>query len=412
MSESSHRIILTPMVRRLMLGQSLSKTGDTFTQVAMAVFVLKISHGNPAALGLVLAMTYAPRLIMGWAAMGWIDRWNKRRLLLIADAVRALLVLSIAFIHNLPWTLAAVFLVYLFQMFYQPTVRAIQPMFAGSREANRVSVARQEQWSQGGAIIAYISAGILILRFGASVGFVFDSLSYIVSALFILSLPSTLPLWQGAADRMNPYVEQIREGFQYARSHRLVIVLTTISFTAMIGAAGSGILLAPAMERLWHQPTAHFAWALLALSVGVMIGSRLLEVKGQTVELRFLVIAGFFLTGVSIAALVVISNQLWVILIILAISGVGNAMFSTSVMVWLQQTLPIEVRGRVMTLRSITMGLGGVIGSYGIGALIVHSMRLGFFVVGALMVISGAVLLVPWFFEPVDNPESAVVTSI
>ena len=58
MSESSHRIILTPMVRRLMLGQSMSKTGDTFTQVAMAVFVLKISHGNPAALGLVLAMMF------------------------------------------------------------------------------------------------------------------------------------------------------------------------------------------------------------------------------------------------------------------------------------------------------------------------------------------------------------------
>ncbi len=411
MSEGSQRVVLSAMIRRLMVGQSLSKAGDTFTQVAMAIFVLQISHQNPAALGMVLAMMYAPRMILGWAAMGWIDRWNKRRLLLIADGARAALVLSIAIVHTFAWTLGAVFLVYMFQMVYQPTVRSIQPMLAGSNQANRVSVARQDQWSQAGNILAYVFSGVLFLRFGPGIGFVFDSISYLVSGALIWTLPATLPLWQGVAEKTSPYFEQIKEGFRYVRSHRLAVVLVGVSFLAMVGAAGSGTLFAPAMRKLWHQPTADYAWALLALAVGAMVGARLLETKGLNVALRSLLIGGFILTGLSTMVLTLVGPQLWTIMLVLALGGAGNAMFSTSLMVWLQQSLPVEVRGRVMTMRSMTMGLGGIIGSYGVGELIVHDMVLGFFIVGAIFVASGAVMLVPWFFKEKDQTDVPAASS-
>ena len=398
-SPRQRRLVLPPMARRLMMGQSLSKTGDTFTQVALAIFVLKISRNNPAALGLVMAMIYAPRLVMGWAAMGWIDRWNKRRLLLIADGARALLVLSIALVHTFTWTAAAVFLIYVFQMLYHPAVRSIQPQLAGSVEANRVSVVRQDQWSQAGSIVAYIIGGFLIVHYGPSVGFVLDAVSYVISGAFILSLPVGLSLWQGGADQNSPYLTQIREGLQYAGTHRLVILLILISFFAMMGAAGSGTLLAPAMRRLWHEPTADYSWTLLALSVGAMVGSRLLETHGQGIDLRTLLMGGFFLTGIAIAGLTLVTSHLWLIMLIVAIVGLGNAMFSTSVMVWLQQILPIQVRGRVMTIRSSMMGLAGVIGSCGVGAVIAHAMSLGFVIVAALLIVSGLILLVPWFFR-------------
>lgn len=398
MSETSQREALPAVLRRLMLGQSLSITGDTFTQVAMAVFVLKISHHSPVALGLVLSMMYAPRLVMGWAAMGWIDRWNKRRILLVSDGARAILVLSIALIHTFFWTLAAVFLIYVFQMVYHPTVRSIQPVLAGSTEANRVSVARQEQWSQAGHIIAYIAAGFLFLQFGASLGFVIDAISYVAAGLSIISLPASLSVWQTTETKDASYSAQIREGLHYTRSHRLIIILIIISFVAMVGSAGSGTLLAPAMARMWHQPTAHYAWALLAISLGIMVGAYLLEVKGSQLGLRGLLVAGFAVTGLATLVLIALPPHLWMVMLILAIAGVGNAAFSTSIMVWLQQSLPFDIRGRVMTLRSMLMGLGGMVGSYGVGAIINHSIRLGFWAVGAVMLCCGAILLVPWFF--------------
>jgi predicted MFS family arabinose efflux permease len=351
-------------------------------------------------------MMFAPRFLLGWAAMGWVDRWHKRRILLTADIARCFLLISIAAFRSYGWTLVAVFLVYTFQMLYQPTVRAIQPALAGTQEANRVSVARQEQWSQAGTILAYVFAGVLMVSLGPIFGFLIDAASYAASAVLVGTLPRDLALWTGnASARMAPYGQQIREGFRYARQHRLVLALMGVSFAAMMGAAGSSVLIAAAMGRRWHQPTAYYAWALMALALGAMMSAWWIEKKGEHWSLRYVLLAGFALTGVSTAVLIVIGPHLWLVMLVLAFGGVGNAMFSTSVMVWLQQSLPLYVRGRVMTLRTAILGLGGVIASYGMGAVIVHSMVDGFVAVAALFGICAGMMLVPWLFaEASDEP--------
>ncbi len=410
MKESSKHLELPRSVRLLMLSQSLSRLGDNFTEVALAVSVLLWSHHNPAVLGVVLAMTYAPRLSLGWIALGWIDRWHKRTLLLVGDWGRALLVLSIAVFHNLSWTMAAIFLMYTLSMVYQPTVRTIQPQLAGSVEANRVSVTRQNQWMQAASILAYLSSGLIILRFGSLAGFVVDSFTYLGASVLVLTIPATLGVWTPHPVAGASYLQQVGEGFRYIRHHRLPIGLILTSFGGMIAVAASQVLLAPAVHTMWHLPTAIYAWMLLAVAVGAGVGSRLLETHGQQFELRKILVAGFVLTAIAVAGLAALPGILWALLGTGIVMGIGNSAFATSIMVWLQQTLPMNIRGRVMTVRVITMGLGGLAGSLGAGFVARHtSISLGFIALAAILLLSSTVFVIPWFFaassdQPVSPP--------
>ncbi len=383
-----------------MLSQSLSRLGDNFTEVALAVSVLLWSHHNPAALGIVMAMTYAPRLTLGWVALGFIDRWHKRILLLVGDWGRALLVLSIAVFHNLSWTMAAIFFMYSLSMVYQPTVRAIQPQLAGSAEANRVSVTRQSQWMQAASIIAYVSSGVIILRFGSVVGFVIDSFTYLGASVLVLSISPRLDVWRPLTAAGANYLQQVGEGLTYIRHHRLPIGLILTSFGGMIAVAASQVLLAPAVHTLWHLPTAIYAWMLLAVAVGAAIGSRLLETHGQKFELRKILVAGFVLTAIAVVGLAALPGILWALLGTGLVIGAGNSAFATSIIVWLQQALPMNIRGRVMTVRVITMGLGGLTGSLGAGFVARHtSISLGFVALAGILLLSSLVFVVPWFFS-------------
>jgi hypothetical protein len=100
------------------------------------------------------------------------------------------------------------------------------------------------------------------------------------------------------------------------------------------------------------------------------------------------------------ASLGEVPPQLWLILALLVIFGFANAMFQTSIMVWMQQILPLPVRGRVMTFRSILMGLAGVIGCYGMGALAARTnLSVGFITMAAILVASASLFVVPGLFS-------------
>ncbi len=382
---------LAPLPRgavRLIIAQAFSIFGDDFTEVAIAIFALDLSHHNPAALGLVLSMAFWPKVVWSGLVAGTIDRLNKKMVLIVGDIGRALLVLSIPLIHTLLWATVAIFLMYTLATFYHPILRSVQPALAGDADMNDRTNAQMELWGSISQVVSYIAAGFLILAFGATLGFSVDAATFLISAAAIFGIHAHPSLW--AAEPPNEhgsFIQKIVEAVQYYRSTPTLMVLTVISIFAMMAIGGANVLTAPAMKGLWHQPTAHYSWALVAIAVGAMAGSRGLQRWLKPQNYRILIIVGFL--GFAFTMLGVAHvHSIVPALAILFVTGVFNVFFNGSIITWIQRSTPAAMRPRVLTLRGLILGIGGGIGALGSGA-----MARAFGLVPAFTVVSALIFL-------------------
>ena len=381
---------LPSAIHRVMIAQALSKLGDNFTEVALAVFVLRLTH-NVASLGLVLAMAFLPRLLLGPVLIGVIDHVPKRFMLVFSDIIRALLVMSIPVIHHYSYTIVAVFLLYAFAMVYQPILGGIQPQIAGDGDILQKAMARRETYYGVGDMTAYLAAGGLILVAGTTPAFLINGLTFLASGLLIATLRVSPHIWAITAIRER-FGVQVRQAVAFIRGHRAVLFLVVLSGLLNIAVGSINTVLTPLSPDLWHVSTAHYAWLVLAMAVGLMIGGAVSE-RWTLAPVRGIAF-GLALTVLGIAGTLLAPAWYWG-LAPLAVSGFGNAFFGSSLAYLTQQATPATVRTRVLTLRSTVMGAGGALGAYGSG-WIAHrvSVPVAVLAVSALWIALACVVLV------------------
>ena len=83
----------------LLSGQLVSQVGDKFYLLALSYFVLK-STGSPALMGVVLAAALIPSLLVGFISGAFIDRYNRKMIIVAADVIRGVIItfIGIAYI--------------------------------------------------------------------------------------------------------------------------------------------------------------------------------------------------------------------------------------------------------------------------------------------------------------------------
>lgn len=373
---------LHPNIHKLVISQALSKLGDNFTEVALALFVLGITH-SVADLGIVLAMTYLPSIVLGWAVAGVIDRFNKRRALIVSDVARALLVASIPVVRDYDWTVAAVFMMYSFAMVYRPMIRAVQPQIAGGPAINARSGARQQTYYSMADVGAYLAAAGVLFLWGVAPAFWIDAATYAAAAALVAAINVPKSLWKPTVSGAGRFWEQLSEGYRYLRSHPLVAQLTLVSASVTIGVGALNTFTAPLSKSFWHVSSHHYVWLMLAMALGGLVSGWILEKYALMERLapRPIIATGLVLTGLGYG-LTLAAPSWWVGMVCLFVVGLGNGVYGTAIMVWVQQATPEGVRARVLSIRGIGLGVGGALGAW-LGGQLAQSAGLPTAVVAA-----------------------------
>lgn len=361
---------LHPNIHKLVISEALSKLGDNFTEVALALFVLSITHENPAALGVVLAMAYVPRVALGWVVTGVIDRLPKRRMLFLANIGRALLVASIPVVHNYAWSVVAMFFMYTLAMIYQPILRSVQPQIAGTPEMNAKSNARQEIYYAVADMGGYLAAAGVLFIWGITPAFYVDAATFLGSGLLVAAIHVNPQIWLTGSSRGEGFWDQIREGLAYVGMDSVVRTLVLLTGVVALGVGALNTLLAPLSRSLWHVNSKHYVWLVLALALGSFVSGVLIERREllQKYSVSVLLGIGFFLTALGFGLLVIVPS--WEVgTLCLALVGFGNSFYGSALMMWVQQAVPLEIRGRALAVRGSVMGIGGALGAIFSGML-------------------------------------------
>jgi DHA3 family macrolide efflux protein-like MFS transporter len=217
-------------LRLLLSGQLVSQIGDKFHMLAVAFLVLKTT-GSPAKMGLVLFCSVFPGMILGFISGAFLDRYDRKAIIVGADLTRGLIVSAVCVLYYLevlsfPVLLAAQLLISMCSAFFDPAIPAIIPQIVKRAQLPRAN--SQTQLVSGiSTIIGPMLGGLTIAWIGYLPVFIINSVSYLLSAGFECFI--RLPAIKNTAKRQTKILEDISDGCRYVyRRESLMIILIMV----------------------------------------------------------------------------------------------------------------------------------------------------------------------------------------
>ena len=274
---------------RLWLAQVVSALGDWLGFVAVAAIAARIGGSSPeAAVGLVLSARLVPGFFLAPAAGVLVDRWDRKRVMVLCDVGRGLVLLTLPFVDTIPGLILASFLLEVLTLLWSPAKEASVPNLvrpAALANANSLSlVAAYGTFPIASALFAFLAKVAEWLRdYDASdalrvsqetVAIYVDVGTFFVSALLIATLP--LPRnghgkGKGGIDFRRTFRE-LADGWRFIGQNPVVRSVIAGIATGLVG-GGMVVPLGPVMSRdVFGAGSAGFGLLLTALGTGVAVG--------------------------------------------------------------------------------------------------------------------------------------------
>ena len=217
----------------------------------------------------------------------------------------------------------------------------------------------------GAALLGPAIAGVLLGPLGVGALFFINGVSYL-AVLFALFAMRDVRTHTGGTHKSIGV--SMLAGLAYAWRTRLVFLLLILSALAAVFGRSYQNLLPIFARDIWLGGPQGYGLLLSAAGAGAMVGAFGLAAINKLKHHGLMLIVSGLLFGISLAAFA-LAPSLWVGAALLFVSGVTSTVFGTMIATFIQVAAPREIRGRIMSLYSITLiGLPSL-GALGSGAV-------------------------------------------
>ena len=392
------------------MAQRSDGLGPTFSALLTATFASNLGDGLRLAALPMLAktLTSSPLLISGVTAaqfLPWIffapfggvivDRSDRRRLIMITQAWRSLVMAGMAFAVLTGfvqiWHIFAVaFVITVGEILVDPSVVATVPAIVEPANLDRANsritmVETVTNEFVGGPL------GAVSFTFIPWLPFVLDALSYLGSIAPFSRLPTTRP---------TPVVEETKrsirtemgDGLRWIKGHAFLRPLTLGIAVFHLGTAGAFSLLILLVTDVLEAPAIFFGFVLSAAAVGATVASLIAAQLADRFSRRAVITSAATFTAMSVIASGLVSNE-WQLIVAWMFNGFGGGLSLSIGRGFIQRHTPNDLLGRtaiasrMLTRPSFVVGalMAGVIAEW-------TSVRLSYIVAGSFHLL-GALLL-------------------
>lgn len=349
--------------------------------------------GSALSTGAILALYTLPYVVFGTFAGVVIDRFNKRALMVLADVLRAALVVMVPVAAG--WSLPAVyilgFLVASVAVFFEPTKLAMIPEIVPREKllrANSILVMGDNLTE----VLGYGLAGAIVAVVSKDTAFRLDALTFLVSAGALLLMPYKAPA-RTAQRVARSFLRELREGASYLRGHRGLLANTVMVLAAAAGlGAGYPLTFLLAVQVLDGGAEA-FGFFEAAIGAGYLVGSIAVAATATRLRKGLAMTIGLALMGASIV-LIAAAPSVAVAIGPLLLVGTANAVVLIAIDTYVQEVVPEGMRGRVWGARfAFTQGTFALSVLAGGALATVVDIRALFILAGAMVAVPGIVAL-------------------
>lgn len=386
--------------RRIWIGDVASLLGDWFNAIAVYVLLRSLT-GSPMALGLVFITKMLPWALASPVA-GWMnDRYNRRRLMIGADLIRAVVVLGFLLVEE-PSHVYLIYLLSALQVMvgsvFVPARSAAIPNITTDRELLTANALSAATWSTLLAVGAALG-GFVTAWAGVRAVFILDSFSYLVSAFFIYRAVIPQETESSGPATLRSAYSELLDGWRHMRTHPAVARMTLAKPTW--GIAGSALVYMLALLGEEVSVTAP------AVGIGLLFGARGFGTGVGPIAVRawlpderkwpVMLGVGIGMSGLFYLAIGATPWTLWLVvpLVILAHAPSGANWVSSTVL--LQKRTVDRFRGRVFATEWLLITLVDALSillASGLMEAGLLSLRSGILVFAVVQVLCGVAWLV------------------
>jgi MFS family permease len=384
-------------------GQTISLIGTWMTRLATSWLVYRMTH-SALLLGVVSFAGQIVSFLLGPFAGVWVERLNRRKLLIWTQAAAAiqslaLAALTLAHVITLWEIIVLMALQGLINAFDMPGRQSFLLQMVEDRNDLSNAIAINSSMANGARLIGPAIAGILIAAVGEGWCFLIDGLSYfaVIASLLLMRI-KPLNIGRNATSML----EQIREGWDYVRLFRPIrTILLLFALLSLMGWPYS-VLLPVFAGQVLHGGAHTLGWLTGASGVGALISALSLAVRKSVVGLtRMLQIASAML-GVALI-LFGLSHTLWLSLVLMVFVGFGLMQGASVSNTIIQSLVSDDKRARVMSYYTMAFFGAAPFGSLLAGAL---AHRIG---APHTVIITGAFCIAGALWFSIDLPKIRAV---
>jgi Bacterial protein of unknown function (DUF894). len=360
----------------LWTGQLISLFGDRIHQIALAAIVYTVT-GSALATAFVFLSAALPNLFLSPVAGTFVDRWDKKEVLVVSDILRAavIMLIPVAAVTNVLLVYPLSFVVTAISVFFRPARVAILPRIVADDE---LITANSALWlgETIADIVGYTLAGLLVATLASALPLAFwlDSATYLASALLLATMivrpaESAEPGVDEGADE--GFFGEMRAGWEFLR-HETVLLANTLQAT--VGQFAMGVVIALmviyAATVFKDGPGGYLAvYGYIETSIGFgnLVGGFVIGLIGARLAKGRMIIFAYAAWG-FMCFLFAITDHLALALGLAFGQGVANMAFVIPSQTLFQQRVPADLMGRVVGFRfalvfgsmAIAMGVGGL----------------------------------------------------
>lgn len=241
-------LLQIPDFRRLWTAQAISFFGDSLTIFGL-LFLTQRLTGNAASVAGVLIAMSLPMLVVGLGAGVWVDRLDRKRVMIWSDVIRAMLVPVFLLVRSADqvWIIYVVaFLVASVSSFFSPARGALLPRIVGMDKlmaANSITESSRVLFG----VLGTAAAGLLVGLFdGFEVAFTVDAFTFVASAAMVARIRTSGAI--EAVDQSPDKTSALSEfmaGMRVIGGSRLLTGMLVAAGITMFGLGAVNALLVP-----------------------------------------------------------------------------------------------------------------------------------------------------------------------
>ncbi|MBL8045749.1 MAG: MFS transporter, partial [Anaerolineales bacterium] len=276
---SAKSVLSNPNFRNLWLGQTISQIGDGLTNLALLIVINELTGSTVAVATMTLAIAL-PQLLFGLVAGVFVDRWDRKRIMVVSDVLRGVLVLGLIFVRRPEdvWLFYVLgFLQAAIGTFFDPAKSALIPDLVG-RESLLAANGLSQTTRVLTGVVGSALAGVLVGSTGQGwPAFTLDAATFIISAFFILRIvaPAHQPRVEAAGSGAGQVWAELSEGLRFIFSQRTLTGVTLTFAVTMLGLGAVNVLFVPFLINILKVPTMALGVVEAAQVVGMIVGSGL-----------------------------------------------------------------------------------------------------------------------------------------
>lgn len=405
---SARALLSIPDFRFLWAGQAVSNFGDAITHLTLVLYINHITGGSTQAIAWLLIALAIPMTTVGLVAGVFVDRWQRRRVMIISDLLRA--VLTLGFVAAAVWD--QLLLIYALALlhasvssFFAPARSAVIPRVV-PKEALLAANSLSQMSMVFFRVLGVAAAGFLVGSLNTfEIPFIIDAATFVISAILIsrLSLPPRVQQ-QPARTTASDILKEMGSGLRIITRTRVLVGTMVATAVTMLGIGALNVLLTPMIVNDLELPETWFGAVELAQTAGMILGATLITILAARFSSTKIVSTTLMALGVA-AALFYGVSQIWHLFPILFVVGLIAAPLNAAISTIIQTAVSNELLGRISGALNAVIQSSSLLSMFFAGTVAaLVGLRNVFLISGGIIFIAG--LASAWIFREYQKAEA------